>query len=52
MTKKLTVAELKAILNKYDDNDVVELFSGSLDYGDGSYAYVDIGNDTIMDEEH
>lgn len=52
MTNKLTVAELKAILNKYNDNDVVELSSCSLDYGNGSYAHVDIGNDTIMEEEN
>lgn len=52
MTNKLTVAELKAILNKYNDDDIVELFSGPLAWGEGSYAYVDIGDDTIMDEEH
>ena len=44
---KLTVKELKEILNKYNDNDFVEVEGGEDSYGEWSQLLID--GDVIID---
>ena len=45
---KMTVKELKDILERHDDNDIVELFLSCSEFAD---TWLSIGDEVILDEE-
>lgn len=45
--KKMTVKELKKILEQYDENDVVEVCGGEC--ADGEFGYLFIGEDVVIE---
>jgi hypothetical protein len=49
----MTVAELKKILEKYNDEDIVEIDGGNESYGQSMYDYAElsINGDTILELE-
>jgi hypothetical protein len=49
----MTVAELKKILEKYNDEDIVEIDGGNGSYGPSMYDYAElsINGDTILELE-
>lgn len=44
---KMTVKELKELLKKYEDSDIVEVYGG--ENGEGAYGVMTIDDDTVLE---